>query len=1346
MINSQLYFGIVEDRADPLKLGRCRVRIAGLHTHDAVTLPTEDLPWATVLTPISSEDTTIVAPREGTEVAVQFLDYPVNQFPVMIGKVPTIPQAQAVFVDNLPTHPTFKDELTPEGRNLPTNSVEADGGTTGASVQVSSDTPNQLTTITESGYNNAEGNKLKIIDLTAAKSALSLGGVGSLAQREVSLGGMIPSKADTLESLKLQYGNYEEAAKEYVAEIGRNLGSALPSDLFDGKKSVSEVLADLNESLSELSLNDLMPKDVTDAIDTFNFESVSDYVLSTGSEALGAIKDEALTAYDNAVTVANNTIVSLEGTFDSALNSLSSLTEGLLSGLGDLVGLGVASLQSPEQVVSAIGKGFTASSMSEKNVGNINKIAELGAKALNSTNFAEVGEGLTPPINGAFGGPNFGGASPVAEKPSAFSTTDYPSGTTRALNTTLPDWFTGDRAKAEALIAYAVNNFGSWGITTVEAQAAFLACVGAASNFAIITESGNYTLDELVKYFPKTFGQDKELAKKYVNFVDKGGSEEKFFNLVYDPATDGQTIGNDDPDDGYKYRRCGYLSIVGKSAYEKYGTLMSPAFKSILGGADSIKDSMEACLNVAALSFMYRLRLVPPTAHPQFFYAAVKAFGSTERNFDARLAERFYANFYGAQTQNLYATNDRTAGSTIVPNSYMGSMQPNAQGGTTGLGFQDPNNKYPYQRETNESSIPRLAKGDIRDTIVTLKEQSRALGIPIALNGGTWNQPHSSYGGRYPFNSVKQTESGHVIEVDDTPGKERLHTYHRSGTFEEIDQSGTKVTRIVGDGYTIVDRNGFVSIDGVADVTVSGNVNVYCRSDANIQVEGSANMEIGGSMNLGVAKDFNLAVQGNLSMWANGTFNLQSATHGHILAKQNLYVAGTEELHAESDHRLFVLSKQAMDVASYETFKLRNDGTTDVHLVGETSVQTDSLVTIQHNDSVREYIKGDHHVLVEGNVLDTANGNYDFRVEGSRKDRVGSSHDLFVSGALTTEAGGAYGLKSRAGLNLQSTSALNVNSASALNLQSGASTSILAGGSIGLDGTAVNLNSGTAGPAGSASSASQAQKAGSVEGAENAEDAVKALIHGMIPPVIGNPLYPRIDPIEIPEPVGEEEFSVETPEEAQSPIATSSMNYSTSIDGATNTLEGCYASITPNSLTGAEPANIAEIMSCGRFTADYRVSEHFTLGMFFDGGFNVRHKLVPQAGLTVNEIVANISRLANNVLEPYLSVLPNGIDGYGKQWRITSGFRMNVSAPANRGSDHWRGRAVDIQLTGRNKRQHWELVQKLEPLVPYDQLLLEYRGRNSVWIHTGFRENGCRHQAFTMVNDRKYRDGFVLLA
>ena len=46
--------GIVEDRDDPLKLGRCRVRINGIHTNDANILPTSDLPWSTTLQPTTS--------------------------------------------------------------------------------------------------------------------------------------------------------------------------------------------------------------------------------------------------------------------------------------------------------------------------------------------------------------------------------------------------------------------------------------------------------------------------------------------------------------------------------------------------------------------------------------------------------------------------------------------------------------------------------------------------------------------------------------------------------------------------------------------------------------------------------------------------------------------------------------------------------------------------------------------------------------------------------------------------------------------------------------------------------------------------------------------------------------------------------------------------------------------------------------------------------------------------------------------------------------------------------------------------------------------------------------------
>ena len=49
--------GVVEDRYDPLKLGRCRVRILGYHTdnkQEGVGIPTSDLPWATPSQPITS--------------------------------------------------------------------------------------------------------------------------------------------------------------------------------------------------------------------------------------------------------------------------------------------------------------------------------------------------------------------------------------------------------------------------------------------------------------------------------------------------------------------------------------------------------------------------------------------------------------------------------------------------------------------------------------------------------------------------------------------------------------------------------------------------------------------------------------------------------------------------------------------------------------------------------------------------------------------------------------------------------------------------------------------------------------------------------------------------------------------------------------------------------------------------------------------------------------------------------------------------------------------------------------------------------------------------------------------
>ena len=48
------FVGVVEDRFDPEKLGRLRVRCLGIHTSDKNKIATADLPWASVLLPTTS--------------------------------------------------------------------------------------------------------------------------------------------------------------------------------------------------------------------------------------------------------------------------------------------------------------------------------------------------------------------------------------------------------------------------------------------------------------------------------------------------------------------------------------------------------------------------------------------------------------------------------------------------------------------------------------------------------------------------------------------------------------------------------------------------------------------------------------------------------------------------------------------------------------------------------------------------------------------------------------------------------------------------------------------------------------------------------------------------------------------------------------------------------------------------------------------------------------------------------------------------------------------------------------------------------------------------------------------
>lgn len=84
-------------------------------------------------------------------------------------------------------------------------------------------------------------------------------------------------------------------------------------------------------------------------------------------------------------------------------------------------------------------------------------------------------------------------------------------------------------------------------------------------------------------------------------------------------------------------------------------------------------------------------------------------------------------------------------------------------------------------------------------------------------------EPVSAYATKYPYNKVLRTERGHVIEIDDTPNEERIHLYHRSGTYVEINKDGRMVTKVSGDDYEVVVQNKEVYVKGNVNMNVEGS-------------------------------------------------------------------------------------------------------------------------------------------------------------------------------------------------------------------------------------------------------------------------------------------------------------------------------------------------------------------------------------------------------------------------------------------------------------------------------------------------------------------------------------------
>lgn len=174
------------------------------------------------------------------------------------------------------------------------------------------------------------------------------------------------------------------------------------------------------------------------------------------------------------------------------------------------------------------------------------------------------------------------------------------------------------------------------------------------------------------------------------------------------------------------------------------------------------------------------------------------------------------------------------------------------------------------------SDVAALARGKDGDGGQTLPKEPYTQAQILT----TTSEPRSAYNTEYPYNVTYTTKSGHAIELDDTVGHERIHIWHRSGSYEEISNGppnegerfkGRRVKKTVGDDYEIVLKN--------KNTLVKENQNQEIAKNRTTRILIDDTKSVGNTMNYTVGNDWYATVENDIRFIAGGTLYIKAPAH-----------------------------------------------------------------------------------------------------------------------------------------------------------------------------------------------------------------------------------------------------------------------------------------------------------------------------------------------------------------------------------------------------------------------------------------------------------------------------------
>lgn len=290
-------------------------------------------------------------------------------------------------------------------------------------------------------------------------------------------------------------------------------------------------------------------------------------------------------------------------------------------------------------------------------------------------------------------------------------------------------------------------------------------------------------------------------------------------------------------------------------------------------------------------------------------------------------------------------------------------------------------------------------------------ESYRGYGDSYATNTvATWDEPASAYAAQYPFNRVIETAAGHSIELDDTPGGERIMIWHRSGSYIQISSTAT-THKNMGDSYNIHERNHHVYIKGTNIITIDG--------DSHVLVKGNKVEEIQG--------DYRQIVHGSIQVGAARSVEINGATRTDIRSAALALDSNVENLNIRTSQ---TIAFESGDSISFRSKNIAMSASENASITGQG-------VFFESDQNM--------HMKANGNMFVNPSQNLYLRAGG---------------GTISMQTAGSIRMNSGAFTSIKSGSTMDIDSGSNLAIRSGATINMNSDGLISLKSTEMFLDSG----------------------------------------------------------------------------------------------------------------------------------------------------------------------------------------------------------------------------------------------------------------------------------------------